>query len=94
MKMRRIPLGAFVIATMFLTALCGGALAQQSAIKDLLIGTLALLMVTSEAADGTKTEPFGSNPKGMMMFSREGHFSLFQSRAEIPKIAANDRAKA
>jgi hypothetical protein len=28
------------------------------------------------------------------IFSNDGHFSLFQSRAEIPKIAANDRAKA
>jgi hypothetical protein len=28
------------------------------------------------------------------MFSKDGHFSLLQSRAEIPKIAANDRAKA
>ena len=30
----------------------------------------------------------------MIIFSDNGHFSLFQSRAEIPKIAANDRAKA
>src|SRR6267154_5082623 len=34
------------------------------------------------------------NAKGVIIFSNDGHFSLFQSRAEIPKIAANDRAKA
>jgi hypothetical protein len=34
------------------------------------------------------------SPKGVIIFSNGGHFSLFQSRAEIPKIAANDRAKA
>ena len=41
-----------------------------------------------------KGEPFGPSPKGAIIFSNDGHFSLFQSRAEIPKIAANDRAKA
>lgn len=36
----------------------------------------------------------GPSPKGVIIFSNDGHFSLFQSRAGIPKIAANDRAKA
>src|SRR2546429_569679 len=43
---------------------------------------------------GAKGELFAPNPKGVIIFSNDGHFSLFQSRAEIPKIAANDRAKA
>jgi Lipocalin-like domain len=30
----------------------------------------------------------------VIIFSNDGYFSLFQSRAELPKIAANDRAKA
>jgi hypothetical protein len=29
----------------------------------------------------------------MIIFSNDGHFSLFQSRAKIPKIAAIDRTK-
>jgi hypothetical protein len=44
--------------------------------------------------DGVKSEPFGTNPKGVIIFSPEGHFSLFQSRSEVPKLASNDRAKA
>jgi hypothetical protein len=50
--------------------------------------------VASEMDDGKKGEPFGPSPKGVIIFSNDGHFSLFQSRAEIPKIAANDRARA
>jgi hypothetical protein len=42
--------------------------------------------------DGKKGEPCGGSPKGVI--SKDSHLSLFQSRAEIPKIAANDRAKA
>jgi hypothetical protein len=30
----------------------------------------------------------------VIIFSDDGHFALFQSRAEVPRIAANDRAKA
>jgi hypothetical protein len=52
------------------------------------------MAVTSELEDGQKGEPFGPSPKGVIIFSSDGHFSLFQSRAEIPKIAANDRSKA
>jgi len=44
--------------------------------------------------DGKKGEPFGSSPKGVIIFTDDGRFSLFQSRAEIPTIAANDRTKA
>ena len=50
--------------------------------------------MVSQREDGSRGEPCGPNPKGLMMFSRDGHFSLFQSRAEIPRLAANDRARA
>jgi hypothetical protein len=59
-----------------------------------LLGTWALVAVTSDGPDGAKDEPFGPSPKGVIVFSKDGHFSLLKSRAEIPTIAANDRAKA
>jgi hypothetical protein len=68
--------------------------AQQSALKEQLVGAWALVAVVGERADGTKFEPFGPNPKGVIIFTNDGHFSLFQSSAGVPKIAANDRAKA
>ena len=75
-------------------AATGLARAQEKSIKEQLIGAWSLASVTSEMDDGSKGEPFGASPKGMIVFSSDGHFALFQSRAEIPKIAANDRAKA
>ena len=69
-------------------------LAQEKSAKEQIIGAWTLVSVTSEMDGGKKGEPFGSSPKGVIIFSKDGHFSLFQSRAEIPKIAANDRAKA
>jgi hypothetical protein len=75
-------------------ALSGVAFAQQKSAKEQIVGAWALVSVLSEMDDGRKGEPFGPSPKGVIIFSGDGHFSLFQSRAEIPKIAANDRAKA
>src|SRR5579859_4282635 len=70
------------------------ALGQQKAAKDAIVGAWTLVSVISEMEDGKQGEPFGPSPKGVIIFSKDGHFSLFQSRAEIPKVAANDRAKA
>jgi hypothetical protein len=73
-------------------ALSDAAFAQQKSAREQIVGAWSL--VISETDDGKKGEPFGPAPKDVMIFSNDGHFSLFQSRAEIPKIAANDRAKA
>ena len=75
-------------------ALSGAALAQQNSTREQIVGAWSLVSIISETEDGERGEPFGTAPKGVMIFSSAGHFSLFQSRAEIPKIAANDRAKA
>jgi hypothetical protein len=75
-------------------ALSGAAFAQQKPAKEQIVGAWTLVSVTSEMDDGRTAEPFGASPKGVIIFANDGQFSLFQSRAEIPKIAANDRAKA
>ena len=74
-------------------ALSCAAFAQQNSTKEQIVGAWSLVSVISETGDGKRGEPFGTAPKGVMIFSSDGHFSLFQSRAEIPKIAANDRAR-
>src|SRR4051812_28636267 len=90
MSIRSIPLLA-ITALAFTTA---GGTAQQSPIRDGILGAWTLVSVESVRDDGGKAEPFGANPKGIIIFSPDGHFSLFQSRADVPKLAANDRAKA
>ena len=84
------------------TALClflgfvfasGGANAQ-GAVAQGILGAWTLVSVEGVRDDGTKSEPFGPKPKGIIIFSPGGYFSLFQSRADVPKLAANDREKA
>ena len=59
-----------------------------------LIGAWTLAEVTGERADGNRFAPFGPAPKGIIIFAADGHFALFQSNGAVPRIAANDRAKA
>jgi hypothetical protein len=77
-----------------LFCLSAAAHAEQRSAKEQLVGAWELVAVTSEMDDGKSGEPFGPSPKGIIIFSNDGHFSLFQSRAEMPRIAANDRARA
>ena len=95
MSKRRCMISACAATTLGIAFLAGNvANAQQKSLKDQLIGAWTLVSVIVEAADGSKTEGFGPSPKGVIIFASDGNFSLFQSRAEIPKIAANDRARA
>jgi hypothetical protein len=91
-KQRGVFMTKLLLAIGMSLALSGAALAQQNSTKEQIVGAWSLVSVISETEDGKRGEPFGAAPKGVMIFSSAGHFSLFQSRAEIPKIAANDRA--
>ena len=81
----------FSIATVAVcTALCAASATAQS-VREQLVGAWTMTSADALRADGTRTEMFGSTPKGTMIFSREGHFALVQTRAELPRIAANSR---
>jgi Lipocalin-like domain len=70
-----------LVAVGLCLALSGTAFAQQKTAKELIVGAWTLVAATSEMDDGKNGEPFGPSPKGMIIFSNDGHFSLFQSRA-------------
>jgi hypothetical protein len=38
-----------------------------------LVGTWQFVSAVNTAKDGTKSEVFGANPKGMMIFGPDGH---------------------
>jgi len=73
-----------------LTLLPGGVLAQQKSIKDQLVGTWTVVSWEQTLPDGTKTGRFGTNPKGVNVFTADGRFFLMFARADLPKIASGD----
>ena len=43
--------------------------------------------------DGKKIEPFGSKPRGSMILTPDGRFSIIFMKESLPKFAANSRVK-
>jgi Lipocalin-like domain len=43
--------------------------------------------------DGKKMEPFGSKPRGSMILTPDGRFSIILLRESLPKFASNNRMK-
>jgi hypothetical protein len=75
---------------LFITALSATDATAQSA-KEQIVGAWTMASADSVRPDGSRVAMFGSNPKGIMIFSRDGHFALIQMRAELPRIAAKSR---
>jgi Lipocalin-like domain len=67
------------------------AAAAQSA-KDL-AGTYTLVSAITEK-DGTKSDTFGPNAKGVLSLDANGHYVLTIIGASLPKVASNNRSTA
>lgn len=55
-------------------------------------GSWILVSLYNES-DGNKTEPFGPNPRGSMLLTPDGRFSMILMQATLPKFASNVRTK-
>jgi len=61
--------------------------------KELIVGTWRLLVIDGIKADGSKVPLYGPNPRGMAIFTADGHYFVSNMRDVVPKFAANDRLK-
>jgi hypothetical protein len=57
-----------------------------------LVGTWLMVSGTSISPDGTRTDR--SNLKSIVIYGSDGHFAFVSVAHDLPRIAANDRAKA
>src|SRR5713226_7135526 len=60
-------------------------------LREQLVGTWNFVIAEITTADGKKTLPFGDKPKGMLIFTADGHFSQVHVAGDLPKIASNNR---
>ena len=66
--------------------------AQQKSLKEQVVGTWVSVSNINTAANGTKSDLFGPNPKGLLIFESNGRFSLISVRSDLPKFGTNNRA--
>jgi Lipocalin-like domain len=68
------------------------ALAQSAkTLREQLIGTWTFVLAEVTAADGSTSLPFGDTPKGILIFTGDGHFAQIHVASDLPKIASNNR---
>ncbi len=82
-----------VMTVLGIALLPSSAVSQQKSLKDQIVGTWNIVSWERTAPDGTKVHSFGTNPKGVNVFGADGRFVVFYTRADLPKLAANDRLK-
>jgi hypothetical protein len=66
--------------------LSGAAVGQQNSLKDQIVGAWTLVSAVDVAPDGSKTDPWGANPKGAYMFDANGRFTQMLMRSDLPKL--------
>ena len=83
-----------VVAALAIALAGGEAAAQQpKSLKDQLVGTWNFIVAEITAPDGNKSFPFGETPKGILIFTPDGHFAQIHVANDAPKIASNNRLK-
>jgi hypothetical protein len=84
-------MAAIVLLSMGLAQLTSDAAAQQKTPKDGLVGAWKFVASTSQRDDGSAT--WGPNPKGSLIFTDSGRFSLQIMRSDRPKYKSNTRMR-
>jgi hypothetical protein len=64
-------------------------LAHAQTAKDLVGAWIAVSNVAEQG--GVKSEPYGANPQGMLIFEAGGRYGLILSHKDVPKFASNSR---
>jgi lipocalin-like protein len=80
---------AFVVGAM-LVAGSSSAFAQQKGktLKEQVVGTWTFVSAVDVNADGSRTDRWGPDAKGIFMFDANGRFAQFIVRSDLPKFAS------
>ena len=87
MKLRTIAAAMIAVAL----SACSAAAQQANSLKDQIVGTWNFVVAEVTAPDGKKSFPFGETPKGVLIFTADGHFAQIHVAGDVPKIASNNR---
>jgi hypothetical protein len=90
---RRNSIRLCAITVLWLALLQGTAVAQQKTLKEQLTGTWTVVSVDNTAPDGKKSQIFGPNPKGILVFDASGQYVQIIVRPETPKFKVDNRLK-
>jgi Lipocalin-like domain len=92
--MRRLGMLTATTASVLIIgfALTTDAVAQKKSLKEQLVGTWIYASSSVGRAESSKADR--PKLKGMMIYTSDGHFTFVNMRSDLPKLAANQRARA
>jgi hypothetical protein len=88
---RRSILTCSAIATLGLALLPSSIIAQQGSLRLQLVGTWTLVLAEVTTPNGTKLQPFGTNPKGTLIFDANGQYATVFGQSVRPKFNDPDQ---
>jgi lipocalin-like protein len=93
LKRHAHTLTAMALLFLIVALPAANAASQQAegTLKEQLVGTWLLVSNYNERPDGSKFEPLGANPIGMLIFDENGRMSSQLMRSGLPKFASNNR---
>jgi hypothetical protein len=86
----KLTIGSLGVLLLGVVLAAGGAFAQTA--KDL-VGTWTLVSAINEQG-GKTTDTYGPHPKGILTVDANGRYVLVIARADLPKVASNNRTTA
>ena len=87
---RRYIISLSALTALGFALLPSTAISKQKSLKDQLVGTWTLVSANQVSKEGVKSDRWGPNPKGLIIFDANGRYSFMISRSDIPKFAANN----
>jgi hypothetical protein len=83
-------LSVFVIAALALAMPPTAAVSQQKTLKEQLVGAWTLVSIIATDKAGGKSDRRGPNPKGLLIFEANGHYSILTSRSDLPNFKVDN----
>lgn len=77
----------------FLTLALVAAILSAGEPPETFVGTWTLVSVANVLPDGTRVEPYGPDPQGLLMFDAEGRYTLQIFRAGRAGFASGDKSR-
>ena len=86
----KLTIGSLGVLFLGVVLAAGDAFAQTA--KDV-VGTWTLVSAINEQG-GNTTDTYGPHPKGILTVDANGRYVLVIARADLPKVASNNRTTA
>jgi hypothetical protein len=79
------------ISALGLALLPSSIVALQGTLRQQLVGTWTLVSEEATAQNGTKEQPYGPNPRGILILDASGRYATVRARPDRPKFKSSSQ---